>query len=128
MVPFVPDHVLEQQDWMIAVNVHTPACLQPALYRVPHRLRALIQHLSNASRVTLGDPLLVGQLSGELGCILENEHKSDVVDVCEQLCHGRTALHRPDLQPTLGHSAEQVDEDGVVPVPRVEHCPKHALI
>ena len=72
MVPFVPDHVLEQQDWMIAVNVHTPACLQPALYRVPHRLRALIQHLSNASRVTLGDPLLVGQLSGELGCILEN--------------------------------------------------------
>ena len=38
MVALVPEHVLEQEDRVVVVEIHVPACLQPALYRVPHRL------------------------------------------------------------------------------------------
>jgi hypothetical protein len=41
MVALVPDHVLEQQDGVIVVKIHVPACLNPALYRVPHRFGAV---------------------------------------------------------------------------------------
>ena len=47
--------------------------------------------------VTLDHPLFLGQVSGELGGVLEDEHKSYKVDVCEQLRNGWAALHRPGL-------------------------------
>ena len=36
MVSLMPDHVLQQKDWVIVVKVHLPARLYPALYGVPH--------------------------------------------------------------------------------------------
>src|SRR3979411_2626333 len=114
MVAFVPEHVLEQEDRVVVVKVHVPACLHPALYRVPHRLGAVVQHQRDATRVTLDHPLFLGQLSGELGGVLEDEHKSYKVDVCEQLRDGWAALHRPGFQPALRQGAKQVDQDGVV--------------
>jgi hypothetical protein len=33
--------VLEQEDRVVVVKVHLPTCLNPALYRVPHRLGAV---------------------------------------------------------------------------------------
>src|SRR5207244_5198562 len=85
MVALVPEHVLEQEDRVVVVKVHVAACLHSALYRVPYRFGAVVQHLRDATRVTLDHPLFLGQLSGELGCVLEDEHKSYTVDVCEQL-------------------------------------------
>src|ERR1700675_527233 len=76
----------------------------------------------------LGPPLFFGQLSGELGCVFGDEHKPYIVDVCEQLRNGWTALHRPGLQPALRKGAEKVDQDGVVPLPRVEQSLEQALV
>src|SRR5262245_37764823 len=106
MVPLVPEHVLEQEDRVVVVKVHLPTCLNPALYRVPHRLGAVVQHLRDATRVTLDHPLFLWQVSGELWGVLEDEHKSYKVDVCEHLRDGRAALHRPGLKPALREGAE----------------------
>src|SRR2546428_11036328 len=67
MVALVPEHVLEQEDRVVVVKVHVPACLHPAPYRVPHHLGAFVQHLRDAIRVTLDHPLFLGHVSGELG-------------------------------------------------------------
>jgi hypothetical protein len=104
------------------------ACLHPALYRGAHRLGAVVQHLRDATRVTLGHPLFLGQVSGELGGLLEDEHKSYKVDVCEQLRDGWAALHRPGLKPALREDAEQVEQDGVVPVPAVQQSLNQTLV
>src|SRR5207237_10160011 len=98
MVALVPEHVLKQQDRVIVVKVHVPTCLHSALYRIADRLRAVVQHLRDATRVTLDYPLFLGQVSGELGGILEDEHKSYEVDVCEQLRDAWAAFDRPGLQ------------------------------
>src|SRR6266567_3272457 len=71
MVALVPDHVLEQEDRVVVVKVHVPACLHPALHRVPHRLGAVVQHLPDATWVTLDHPLSLGQVSGEFRGVLE---------------------------------------------------------
>src|SRR5229473_3655789 len=55
---------------------------------VSHNLGAVIQHLRDAIRVAFGRPLFLGQVSGELRGVLEDEHKSYIVDVCEQLRDG----------------------------------------
>ena len=128
MVTLVPEHVLEQEDRVVVVKVHVSAFLHPALYRVSHRLGAVVQHFRDATRITLDRPLFLGQFSGELRGVLEDEHKSYKVDVCEQLRDGWAALHRPGLQPALGESAEQVEQDGVAPVPRVQQGLKQALV
>src|SRR5882762_8748530 len=128
MVALVPEHVLEQEDRMVVVKVHLTACLHPAPYRVPHRLGAVVQHLRDATRVTLDHPLFLGQLSGELGGVLEDEHKSYKVDVCEQLRDGWAAPHRPGLQPALREGAKQVEQDDVVPVPGVQQSLKQPLV
>ncbi|HMF79474.1 MAG TPA: hypothetical protein VK604_27685 [Bryobacteraceae bacterium] len=73
-------------------------------------------------------PLFLGQVSGELGGILQDEYKSYKVDVCEQLRYGWAALHRPDLQPALRERAEQVEQDGVVPIPGVQESLKQTLV
>jgi hypothetical protein len=77
---------------------------------------------------TLDHPLFLGQVSGELRGVLGDEHKSYVVDVCEQLRDGWAALHRPGLQPALREGVEQVEQDSVVPVPRVQQSLKQALV
>ncbi len=84
--------------------------------------------MRDATRITLDRPLFLGQFSGELRGVLEDEHKSYKVDVCEQLRDGWAALHRPGLQPALGESAEQVEQDGVVPVPGVQQSLKQAMV
>src|ERR1700693_2408639 len=110
------------------MKVHVPACLHPALYRVAYRLRAVVQHLLDAARVTLRYPLFLGQVSGEFGRVLRDEHKSNIVDVCEHLRDRWAALHRPDIHLALWDGAEQVDEDVVVAVPGVEQSLKYALV
>src|SRR5207248_9247616 len=65
--------------------------------------------------------------SGELRSILEDEYQSYIVDVCEQLRDGWTALHRLGLQPALRKSAEQVDQNGVVPVPGIQQSLQQRL-
>jgi hypothetical protein len=103
-----------------------PASTLP--YRVPHGLGAIVQHLREAARVVLGDPLFLGRVSGELEGVLEDEHQSYIVDVCEQLRDGWAALHRPGLQAALRERAEQVEQDGVIPIPGVEQSLKQALV
>src|ERR1700675_5044822 len=76
MVALVPDHVLEQEDGVVVVKVHIPACLHPTLYRVPHGLRTVVEQLFHATAVALEHPLFLGQLSGELGSVLGYEHQS----------------------------------------------------
>jgi hypothetical protein len=83
MVALVPQYVLQQEDRVVVVKVHVPACCHPALYRVPHRPGAAIQHLRDAIAVTLAHPLFFWYVPGELGSILENEHKTNVVDMRE---------------------------------------------
>src|SRR6266446_5857198 len=84
--------------------------------------------LRNAIWVAFGRPLFLGEASGELGGVLEDEHKSYKVDVCEHLRDGWAALHRPGLQPALRQRAKQVDQDGVVPVPGIQQSLKQALV
>jgi hypothetical protein len=45
---------------------------------------ALFQHLRDAVAVALCNPLCLGNVPGELGGALEDEHKPYIVDVCEQ--------------------------------------------
>jgi hypothetical protein len=78
--------------------------------------------------VALVHPLLLGQVSGELGGILAEEHKSYIVDVREQLRDGRAASHHPGLQTALRQGAEQVEQDGVVPIPGVQQGLEQALV
>src|SRR5579859_4030861 len=128
MVCFVPEHMLEQGDGVVVMKVHPPTCVHSTLYGVPHRLGAIVQPLRDTTRVKLGDPFLLGYLSGKLRSVFEDEHKPYIVDVCEQLRDGWAALHRPDLQPALRESTEQVDQDGVVPIPRVQQSLKQGLV
>ena len=51
-----------------------------------------------------------------------------MVDVHELLRDGRTAVDRLDLQPALRKAAQQVEHDGVVPVPGVQQSLKQALV
>src|SRR6516164_11514889 len=110
------------------VKIHLPARLYLTLYRVAHHLGAVVQHLRDATRVTLDRPLFLGQVSRELGGVLGDENKSYIVDVREQLRDRWAALHRPGLQSAFRERAEQVDQDGVVPVPGVQQNLKQALV
>ena len=67
MITLVPDHVLEQKNWVIVVAVHVAASLQPALNGIPHRMRTVVQQLCDAARVALVYPLFFGQVFSELG-------------------------------------------------------------
>jgi hypothetical protein len=82
VVALMPKHVLEKEDRVVVMKVRVPARLHPALYRIPHHLGALVQHLRDAARVMLDLPLLLGQLPGELRNILQDKHESNIVDVC----------------------------------------------
>src|SRR5438270_167498 len=108
MVALMPEHVLQQEDWVVVVKVHGPRCDGPVLYRVPDCVGAFVQHLRYAARVRLRNPLLLRYGSGELGGVLEDEHKPYIVDMCEQLCNRWAALHCPDLQTPGGQRAQQV--------------------
>ena len=113
---------------MVVMEVHVAVCFHPALYGVPHDLSAIVEHLRDAVRVTLGGPLFLRRLSGELGGVLEDEHEPYIVDVREQLPDGWAALHRPHIQPAFRHDAKQVDQDGVVAVPGVEQSFEQVLV
>jgi hypothetical protein len=126
MVALVPDHVLEEQDGMIVVEVHGVAGLHPALHRVAHHLGAVIQHLRDAARFTLPQPFFLGQVSGELGGVLGDEHQPHIVDVREHLRDGWAALHGSDFQSFLREDAKQVEQNGIVPVPGIEQDFKQA--
>src|SRR5271157_260915 len=133
MVALVPDHVLQQQDRVVIVKVHLPACLHPALHCVSDHLGAVVQHLRDAVRVPLNRPLFLGclslrNLSGELGGVLRHKDESHIMDVCEHLRDRRAVLHRPRLQPTLRDGAKQVDQNGVVPVPRIQQSCEERLV
>jgi hypothetical protein len=128
MVALVPDHVLEQEDRVIVVKVHLLACLYPALYRVSHSLGTVVQHLRDATSVPLDHPLFLGQVSGELRGVFRDQHKSYKVDMCEQLRDRWATLHRPGLEPALREGAEQVEQDGVVPIPGIQQSLKQALL
>jgi hypothetical protein len=119
MVAFVPNQVLEQENRVVVMKVHVPACLHPAPDRVPHRPGALIQRLADAARVKLDLPFFLGHDSGEFGRVLEDEHLSAIVDVCEQLRNGWATLYRLGRQPTLRQSVKQIEQNGVVSVPGV---------
>ena len=95
---------------MVVVKVHGPACFHPPLYRVPHRPGAIVQHLCDATRVTFDRPFFLGQISGELGGVFEDEHESYKVDVREQLTDRWAALHHPDFQPALRERAQQIEQ------------------
>src|SRR5205085_10103086 len=99
MVALVPKHVLEEEDRVVVVQVHVPACLYSALHRVPHGLGAVVEDLRNAVRVTLVHPLFVGHVSGEFWRVLEDQHKPHIMDVREHLRDGWASFHRPGLQP-----------------------------
>jgi hypothetical protein len=81
MVALVPEHGMGQEDRMVIEKVHVPACRHLTLYRILHRLGAVVQYLRNATRVTVDNPLLLGLVTGELWGLLEDEHKSYKVDV-----------------------------------------------
>src|SRR5437660_11318476 len=67
MVALVPDHVLKQEDRVVVMDLHVLASFHPALDRVADRLGAVVQHLREAIGIALVHPLLLGQVSGELG-------------------------------------------------------------
>ena len=56
MVAFVPDEVLEEEDWVVIVNVHGAARFEFALCGVADDFAAVVQHLRDAIRVMLGGP------------------------------------------------------------------------
>src|SRR6266853_1418289 len=60
MVALMPDHVLEQKDWMIIVKVHLMTCFHSALDRVSHGLGAVVQKLCHANRIRFCRPLFPG--------------------------------------------------------------------
>jgi len=60
--------------------------------------------------------------------VLFDEDKSDIVDVGEEFGDGWAVLHRFDLEGALWKGGEQVDEDGVVPVPGIEQDFENALV
>src|SRR6202165_5342004 len=88
MVALMPDHVLEHEDRMVVVKFHVPACLHTVFYCVSHNLGAVLQDLRDAIRIAFGRPLFLGQASGELRGVLEDEHKSYIVNVCDHLRAG----------------------------------------
>ena len=120
MVALVPQHELEHQDRVVVVEVHVPTCQHPPPHRIPHRQGTVGQHLRDAIAVTLDHPLFLRYVPRKLGSLLEDGHEPLMVDVHELLRDGRTALHRLDFQPTLGEGAQQVEHDGVVPVPGIQ--------
>jgi hypothetical protein len=113
---------------VVVVEVHVLASFHPALDRVAHRLGVVVQHLREAIGVALVHPLLLGQVSGELGSILGEEHQSHIVYVRKKLRDGRATPHHPGLQPTIRQGAEQVKEDSVVPIPGVQQGLEQALV
>jgi len=128
MIALVPDHVLEKEDGVIVVKLHVLAFFDLALHRVAHRFGALIQPLRDAIGITLGKPLGFGQGSSKFRCVFGEKHEPDVVDVGEHFGDGWTVSHRSGFQSAFRESAEQVDQDCIVAIPRVEQNLKQALI
>src|ERR1700685_177276 len=128
MVAFMPNQVLEQQDWVLIVKVHFTACLHPALYGFPPLLLAVLQHLGNAASLTLGHPFFLGQLSGEFGSVLKDENESHIVDVCEHLRDRWASHHCPCLQTSRWEGEEGVEQDRIVPIPGVAQRIKQTLV
>src|SRR5260370_13412333 len=83
--------------------------------------------MRDATWVSLEHPLFLRQVSRELGGVLEDEHKSYIVDVGEQLPDGWAALHRPGLQSPRRGGTEQVEQAGVVPVPAIQYSFQEGL-
>ena len=50
------------------------------------------------------------------------------MDVCEQFRDGWASLHRPDLQRAWRKRAEEVHQDGIVPIPGVQQSFKNTLV
>src|SRR6476659_8645621 len=88
MIALMPDHVLEQKNWMVIVKVHIPPSLHSASYCSAHSVGALIQKLRHAAPVTLGSPLFFGHGLGELRCVFQNKHKTHTMDVPKKFCYG----------------------------------------
>jgi hypothetical protein len=69
-----------------------------------------------------------GQFSGELGGVLEDEDKSDKVEVGEQLSDGWAARHRSGFQPTLRKGSEQVNQNRIISTPGIQQNVEKALV
>src|SRR5215472_7607061 len=128
VIAFVPDHVLEHEDRVIVVEVHLLARFEPAPDRFADGLGALGQHLCDTVGVALVGPLLIWYWCGELGYVLFDEDEPDIVDVSEEFGDGWAVLHRFEFKAAVWKSAQQVDEDGVVPVPGIEQGLYDALV
>src|SRR5581483_1720728 len=120
MVTLVPEHVLKQENRVVVMKIHSATRLHPALYRVPHRYGAVVEHLRDPAAVTLDRPLLLGHCSGEFRSVFEDQYQAYIVNVGEQLRDGWAALDRPDIQSAVRELVQQVDQNGIVAVPRVQ--------
>jgi len=113
---------------MIVVDPHVPSCVYCAFDCFPHGSGAVVQHLRDSATVRFERPLLLRQFSGELGGVLENEYQTDEVDMCERLTDAWACLRGLYFEPTLRKGSEQVNQNGVVPVPRIQQNVEQALI
>jgi len=125
VVAFVPEHVLEEEHRVVVVKFHGPGLFRPALHRIAHGAGAVDQHLRETVGVALVAPFGPGQglrreSLRELGSVFSDEYQAHVVDVGEELSDGRAVRQRPGLQSAGGESTEQIDQDGVVPIPGIE--------
>src|SRR5260370_8040596 len=122
VIALMPDHVLEVKQGMIVVNLHLLAMQDAALNRVAHGFSAHVQFLCHTVRVAFVKPLSWWQLGGELRSILGDEDQPYKVDVREHFRYGRTSDHHPGLQSARRQTAQQLDENPIVPLPRVANA------
>ena len=105
------EHVLEQEDRVVVMKVHVSACLHPCFPTASRTALAVSFSIStDATRVKLDLPFFLGHLSCELGRVLEDDHMSPIVDVCEELPNGGASLHSPGRQPARRQGVKQIPE------------------
>src|ERR1051326_2739079 len=109
MIAFMPDHVLQQKDWMVVMNVHVATGFQSALHRIPHSLGALVEKLCHAERISLRRPLLRRYLNGLFWNVLRHKHKTHIMNVSKKFSERGTALHCPDVKCSFRNGPKQID-------------------
>ena len=67
-------------------------------------------------------------MSCDFGRVLLDEDQPHVVDVHEQLRDRRTAVQSRQRQMVLRHGPEQVHENGIGPIPRIEQGVEHVAV
>ena len=128
MIPLVPNHVLQEQNRVIVVQVHLLTQLEPTFHRIAHGLSALLEHLGDVTHIALFRPLFLGQTSSNLRCILEHEDQPNEVNVREHLRDGRAIQRGSSLESARWDGAKQVQQDRVVAIPRIEQRLEQILV